>query len=139
MAQPFAYGQTLTSKPIRWACWTPLLANTYLSTYLPIGLNWCSISLRSNRHRQNLYNEHAEPPLLINTYLPIVPSYLATYRAWLPTYLPTYPPTYRYTVYLHIGVNSAVLAYGQTGTGKTYTMGMLDPLDGTRATGIVPQ
>jgi ABC-type lipoprotein export system ATPase subunit len=36
------------------------------------------------------------------------------------------------------GLNGTVLAYGQTGTGKTYTMGMLGPLD-EASSGIVPR
>jgi Tfp pilus assembly pilus retraction ATPase PilT len=36
------------------------------------------------------------------------------------------------------GVNGTIMAYGQTGTGKTHTMGMLDLLDET-SSGIVPR
>ena len=37
-----------------------------------------------------------------------------------------------------IGLNGAVFAYGQTGTGKTYTMGILDELEET-SLGIIPR
>ena len=36
------------------------------------------------------------------------------------------------------GRNGTVLAYGQTGTGKTYTMGILKTTDERRASGIIP-
>ena len=36
------------------------------------------------------------------------------------------------------GINGTVLAYGQTGTGKTYTMGILDRIDDQHA-GIIPR
>ena len=36
------------------------------------------------------------------------------------------------------GINGTVLAYGQTGTGKTYTMGILDRIDDQHA-GVIPR
>ena len=36
------------------------------------------------------------------------------------------------------GFNGTVFAYGQTGTGKTYTMGILNQLRGQSTAGIVP-
>ena len=36
------------------------------------------------------------------------------------------------------GYNGSILAYGQTGTGKTYTMGILNRVTGAH-TGIIPR
>jgi ABC-type lipoprotein export system ATPase subunit len=36
------------------------------------------------------------------------------------------------------GYNGTYFVYGQTGTGKTYTMGVLDNID-TQSVGIIPQ
>lgn len=37
------------------------------------------------------------------------------------------------------GLNGTFLCYGQTGTGKTHTMGMLDALHEQAASGVVPR
>jgi Cdc6-like AAA superfamily ATPase len=37
------------------------------------------------------------------------------------------------------GLNGTFLCYGQTGTGKTHTMGMLDALDEAAPSGVVPR
>ncbi|GBG25250.1 Kinesin-like protein [Hondaea fermentalgiana] len=36
------------------------------------------------------------------------------------------------------GMNGAIIAYGQTGTGKTYTMGILDRVSAQGSSGIIP-